>query len=125
MSRALVAAIALALGPLAALAAKAPPPPPTLKDLKRTAPEIRAGETVAPDPDRAKELYRRFLEIQGGDTALRTEAMRRLGALQIEAGVSARGEAAGMGEAEPREAVEIYPRLREQPPDYPHARLVL
>jgi hypothetical protein len=61
MSRALVAAIALALAPLAALAGKAPPPPPTLKDLKRPAPEIRSGETVAPDPDRAKELYRRFL----------------------------------------------------------------
>ena len=45
MSRALVAAIALALVPCGALAAKAPPPP-TLKDLKRDAPEIRAGETV-------------------------------------------------------------------------------
>ena len=84
MSRALVAAIALALAPLGALAGKAPPPPPTLKDLKRATPEIRTGETVAPDPDRAKELYRRFLELEGGDPALRTEAMRRLGDLQIE-----------------------------------------
>ena len=125
MSRALVAAIALALAPLAAHAGKAPPPPPTLKDLKRAAPEIRAGETVAPDPDRAKELYRRFLELEGGDPGLRTEAMRRLGDLQIEAGDSARGETAGLGEAETREAIEIYTRLLEQQPDYARADVVL
>src|SRR5687768_7382419 len=125
MSRALVAAIALALGPLAALAAKAPPPPPTLKELKSARPEIRAGETVAPDPERAKELYRRFLDLEGGDPALRTEAMRRLGDLQIEAGDSARGETAGQGEAETREAIEIYTRLLEQQPDYPRADVVI
>ena len=125
MSRALVAVIALALAPLAAHAGKAPPPPPTLKDLKRAAPEVRAGETVAPDPDRAKELYRRFLELEGGDPGLRTEAMRRLGDLQIEAGDSARGETAGLGEAETREAIEIYTRLLEQQPDYARADVVL
>jgi hypothetical protein len=43
VSRALVAAVALALAPLAAGAGKAPPPPPTLKDLKRSDPEVRAG----------------------------------------------------------------------------------
>src|SRR5688572_3126254 len=111
--------------PCGALAAKAPPPPPTLKDLKRDAPEIRAGETVAPDPDRAKDLYRRFLELEGGDPELRTEAMRRLGDLQIEAGDSARGETAGMGEAETREAIEIYTRLLQQEPGYERADVVL
>ncbi len=125
MKRAIVAAIALALAPSGVLAGKAPPPPPTLKDLKRAAPEIRAGETVAPDPDRAKELYRRFLELERGDSALRTEAMRRLGDLQIEAGDSARGESPGLGEAETREAIEIYTRLLEQQPDYARADVVL
>jgi TolA-binding protein len=125
MSRALMAAIALALAPVGALAGKAPPPPPTLKDLKRAAPEIRAGETVAPDPERAKDLYRKFLELEGGDPALRTEAMRRLGDLQIEAGDSVRGETAGLGEAETREAIEIYTRLLEQQPDYARADVVL
>jgi tetratricopeptide (TPR) repeat protein len=125
VSRALIAAIALALAPLAAHAAKAPPPPPTLKDLKRAAPEVRKDETFAPDPDRAKQLYRSFLELEGGDPALRTEAMRRLGDLQIEAGDSARGEAAGQGEAETREAIGIYTRLLEQQPDYPRADVVL
>ena len=125
MSRALLAAIALALAPPPLLAAK-PAPPPTLKDLKRAEPpEIRAGETVAPDPERAKELYRRFLDLEGGDPALRTEAMRRLGDLQIEAGDSARGETAGQGEAETREAIDIYTRLLEQEPEYPRADVVL
>ncbi|MGH8244451.1 MAG: tetratricopeptide repeat protein, partial [Steroidobacteraceae bacterium] len=118
-------AVLLALAPLASLAEKAQPPPPTLKDLKSARPEIRAGETVAPDPDRAKELYRRFLDLEGGDPALRTEAMRRLGDLQIEAGDGARGETAGQGEAETREAIEIYTRLLEQQPDYPRADVVL
>ncbi len=123
MRRAIAAAVLFALAPLASLAEKAPPP--TLKDLKIARPEIRAGETVAPDPDRAKELYRRFLDLEGGDPALRTEAMRRLGDLQIEAGDGARGETAGQGEAETREAIEIYTRLLEQQPDYPRADAVL
>src|SRR5688572_11390153 len=125
MSRALFAAITLALLPFAVAAEKAPPPPPTLKDLKRPAPEIRTAETVAPDPERTKELYRRFLELGAGDAELRTEAMRRLGDLQIEAGDAARGETAGVGEAETREAIDIYTKLLEQQPDYARADVVL
>jgi tetratricopeptide (TPR) repeat protein len=125
MSRAIVAVVALALLSHAASAAKPPPPPPTLKDLKREAPEVRTGETLPPDPERAKALYRDFLSQEGGDPALRTEAMRRLGDLQIEAGDAARGDAAGQGEAETREAIEIYTRLIEQKPAYPRADDVL
>ncbi len=124
MSRAGLAAAVLVLLPLAAAAGKAPPPP-TLKDLKRATPEIRTGETVAPDPERAKALYRDFLELEGGDAQLRTEAMRRLGDLQLESGDAARGEVAGQGEAETREAIDIYTRLLEQEPDYPRADVVL
>jgi tetratricopeptide (TPR) repeat protein len=121
----LPALVAIALLPLAAGAAKPPPPPPTLKDLKRDAPEVRKDETIAPDPERAKQLYRDFLELEGGDPALRTEAMRRLGDLQMEAGDGARGEGAGQGEAETREAIAIYTRLLEQEPGYPRADVVL
>ena len=125
MSSRLVAICALALLPLAAGAAKPPPPPPTLKDLKRNAPEVRKDEAIPPDPERAKQLYRDFLELEGGDPALRTEAMRRLGDLQMEAGDGARGDGAGQGEAETREAIAIYTRLLEQKPDYPRADVVL
>jgi tetratricopeptide (TPR) repeat protein len=124
VSRAILTAVLLVLLPLAADAAK-PKPPPTLKDLKRAAPEVRTGETVAPDPERAKALYRDFLELEGGDPALRTEAMRRLGDLQIESGDAARGEAVGLGEAETREAIDIYTRLLEQEPRYARADVVL
>lgn len=124
MSAVRLAVALLALLPLAAGAAK-PKPPPTLKDLKREAPVVRTGETVAPDPERAKALYRDFLELEGGDAGLRTEAMRRLGDLQMESGDVARGEAAGQGEAETREAIEIYTRLLDQEPDYPRADVVL
>lgn len=124
MRRALLAGLLLALGATPALAAK-PAPPPTLKDLKRAAPEVRTTETVAPDPERAKQLYRDFLQQEGGDPALRTEAMRRLGDLQIEAGDTARGETAGQGDAETREAIAIYTKLLEQEPDYPRADVVL
>ena len=51
--------------------------------------------------------------------------MRRLGDLQIEAGDAARGETAGLGEAETREAIEIYTQLLEQQPDYARADMVL
>ncbi len=124
MNRAILIATWLALLPLAAGGAE-PKPAPTLKDLKRPPPEIRSGETVAPDPDRARELYRRFLELEAGDPSLRTEAMRRLGDLQLDAGDSARGETAGLGEAETREAIEIYTRLLEQQPDYARADVVM
>jgi tetratricopeptide (TPR) repeat protein len=125
VKRALPAAILLALAALPALAAKPAPQPPTLKDLKGTAPVIRKDATVAPDPERAKALYRDFLQQEGGDPALRTEAMRRLGDLQIEAGDNARGETAGQGEAETREAIAIYTKLLEQEPDYARADVVL
>ncbi len=122
MKRATMAVFALLALPLAGAAADREP---TLKDLKRPPPEIRTGETVAPNPERAKELYRRFLELEAGDPALRTEAMRRLGDLQIEAGDTARGETPGLGVEETREAIEIYTRLLETQPDYPRADVVL
>jgi tetratricopeptide (TPR) repeat protein len=122
VNRRLIAAVATALLPFAAVSGERAP---TLKDLKRPPPEIRSGETVAPDPDRARDLYRRFLELEAGDPALRTEAMRRLGDLQLEAGDTARGETTGLGETETREAIEIYTRLLEQQPGYARADVVL
>ena len=110
---------------LYALPAAAADREPTLKDLKRPPPEVRSGETVAPDPERARDLYRRFLELEEGDPALRTEAMRRLGDLQLEAGDAVRGETPGLGVEETREAIAIYTRLIEEQPEYPRADAVL
>ena len=111
----------------AASVAAAEPAEPTLKELRRAPPDIRAGEQVDADAGRARELYRRFLELEAGDPELRAEALRRLGDLELEAGDAARGEvpAQGAGTTETRSAIEIYTRLLEQQPDYPRADAVL
>jgi tetratricopeptide (TPR) repeat protein len=100
---------------------------PTLKDLRRAPPDIRPGERVLPDADRTRQLYRRFLELEGGDPALRTEALRRLGDLELDAGEAARGETPvqGAGSAETRAAIDIYARLLAEQPDYPRSDAVL
>jgi TolA-binding protein len=120
------AAVLLALLGLAAAAA-ADEPERTLKDLPKTAPPLRKGETMAPDPGRAKELYRGFLDLPGGDPALRTEALRRLGDLELETGDAERAEAPvpGAGAPETRTAIAIYTRLLEEQPGYPRADAVL
>jgi tetratricopeptide (TPR) repeat protein len=102
-------------------------PEPTLKDLRRAAPEIRQGEKLPPDASRARSLYRDFLQFEGGDPELRNEALRRLGDLELDAGEVARGEAPtpGAGSAETRAAIEIYTRLLAEQPDYPRADAVL
>ena len=124
LRRAMIVLLGATLG-TAATAAGAPEP--TLKDLKRPPPEIRAGERVEPDAQRARELYRGVLDLEDGDPAMRTEAMRRLGDLQLEAGEAQRGEepGAGAGSAETRAAIENYTRLLEQQPDYPRADAIL
>ena len=117
----------MALLVLAAVAANAAADERTLKDLRAAPPQVRAGETVQPDPDRARELYRGFLEMEAGDPALRTEALRRLGDLELDAGEAARGEVpvAGAGSPETRAAIDIYTRLLAEQPDYPRADSVL
>lgn len=112
---------------LGAAAAAAPPPERTLKDLPKAAPPLRKGETVAPDPARARALYRGFLDLPGGDPALRTEALRRLGDLELETGDAERAEAPvpGAGAPETRSAIELYKRLLAEQPDYARADAVL
>jgi cellulose synthase operon protein C len=111
----------------AAVPAAAQAPPPTLKDLKRSPPKIHAGETVAADAERARALYRGFLETPGGHPALRTEALRRLGDLELEAGDAERADTPvpGAGAPETRAAIDIYTRLLADNPDYARADEVL
>lgn len=116
--------LVVAAGPAVAAARKAPP---TLKDLKNRPVEIRAGETVTPDPDKARDLYRKFIGLDAGDPVLRLEALRRLADLELESGDAERGEALaqGAGTSSTREAIALYGRLLEQAPDYPRADAVL
>ncbi len=125
MSLRAVLVATLALAAAASLAAE--PPERTLKDLRKAAPPLRKGETVAPDAARARELYRGFLDLPGGDPTLRTEALRRLGDLELETGDAERAEAPvpGAGAPETRNAIELYTRLLTEQPDYARADAVL
>jgi tetratricopeptide (TPR) repeat protein len=98
---------------------------PTLKDLD--AAKIRPGEQVKPDPDRARQLYRDLLKMGANDPRLQTEALRRLGDMEMELGDALRGEEPGAaaGAAETRAAIELYSRLLDDHPDYDRADVVL
>jgi len=100
-------------------------PEPTLKDLG--AARVRPGEQVQPDPDRARQLYRDLLEMGADDPRLQTEALRRLGDMEMELGDVLRGEVPGAaaGAAETRTAIELYSRLLDSHPDYDRADVVL
>ena len=67
--------------------------PPTIKDLLdsqqadvNTDPPKNVGE------DKTMNSYRRFLDLNAGDAALRSEALRRLGDLNLESSESERIE---------------------------------
>ena len=61
----------------------------TLKDLGGAT--IRPGEQAQPDLDRARQLYRELLEMGADDPRLQTEALRRLGDMEMELGDALRG----------------------------------
>lgn len=98
---------------------------PTLKDLD--AASVRPGEQVQPDPARARQLYRDLLEMGADDPQLETEALRRLGDMEMELGDAQRGElpGPGAGTAETRAAIDLYTRLLDKHPDYERADVVL
>jgi TolA-binding protein len=116
-------AVAVGAGPLHAAAERRTG---TIKDLEHV--EVRPPP-AAPDgvsQRDAVEQYRRFLELETPNEALRIEAMRRLGDLQIE--VDERARAAGepgFGGPELREAIELYQRLLAAFPDYERNDAVL
>lgn len=100
-------------------------PAPTLKDLEGRKVEVKASQPVDPGQAKAMANYREFLTLKKGDPALRAEAMRRLGDLNLEASDVERGDgeiAAGLGTAE---AVQLYSMLLSAYPDYARADAVL
>jgi len=98
---------------------------PTLKDLEGRRVEVKSGQPVDPGQAKAMANYREFLSLKKGDPALRAEAMRRLGDLNLEASDFERSEgdvAPGLGNAE---AVQLYSMLLQAYPDYARADAVL
>jgi tetratricopeptide (TPR) repeat protein len=107
------------LGPSTVSAAQKKPPA-TIKDLDNQQVE------VSPDPpknvDSAKTMasYKRFLDLNAGDAALRAEALRRLGDLNLESSESERieRELATNEGLRATEAIHLYTALLKTYPKY-------
>ncbi len=93
----------------------------TIKSLEKKTIELRPGKTIAHSFDLARENYRAFLDLATDDPALRAEAMRRLGDLELEA-TEAQQLATNIDSLDNTgydNAVTLYQRLLES---YPHYR---
>jgi TolA-binding protein len=94
---------------------------PTIKDLEK-----QQQADVSPEPphgvdnDKTMQSYKRFLDLNAGDAALREEAMRRLGDLNLESSESERieHELATNEGLRATEAIHLYTALLKAYPKY-------
>ena len=93
----------------------------TIKDLESKEIQVSPDPPTDVKPQQAIEQYRRFLELQSQNEKMRTEAMRRLGDLQVEVDEAARaaGVESGVEGMELKEAIQLYEGLLKSHPDYP------
>ncbi len=114
---------------LFASAACAAPPkkPATIKDLEDQQVEISAEPPKGVDASKAMDSYRRFLDLNAGDAALREEALRRLGDLNLESSESERIERELVTNEGLRatEAIHLYSALLATYPQYERNDAVL
>jgi cellulose synthase operon protein C len=125
LSRHIIVALACvgALGVGDALAAERKPPAkpaPTIKDLEKREVQVTPDPPTDVKPQQAIEQYRQFLELQSKNEKMRTEAMRRLGDLQVEVDEAARaaGVDSSVAGLELKEAIKLYEGLLAAHPDY-------
>jgi cellulose synthase operon protein C len=91
----------------------------TIKELKSKDIPIHKDSKVAASSSKAMDNYRRFLELQKTDPALRAEALRRLGDLNLDAGDIERLEKeVGLVDLQSAEAIKLYSTLLKAYPDY-------
>jgi cellulose synthase operon protein C len=118
--KAVVAAMlaALALSPAAGVAA--PKKPATIKDLDNQQVEVSPDPPRNVDAAKTMESYKRFLDLNAGDAALRAEALRRLGDLNLESSESERieRELATNEGLRATEAIHLYSALLKAYPKY-------
>ena len=93
---------------------------PTVGDLAGRQVEVHTDKPVDAGASRAMENYREFLNLKSNDPALRAEAMRRLGDLNLEASEIERGEReqSASDAMQSAEAIKLYTTLLESYPDY-------
>jgi tetratricopeptide (TPR) repeat protein len=117
MKRIMLAACLLL--PLLSLAAEKKPPA-TIKDLDNQPVDINTDPPKNVDSTKTMESYKRFLDLNAGDAALRAEAMRRLGDLNLESSDKERIERELITNEGLRatEAIKLYSKLLQAYPKY-------
>jgi cellulose synthase operon protein C len=117
LSQLVVVAVTLALAQGAVAADKKKVQ--TIKDLQQKPVEVRKDSKVSATSSKAMENYKRFLELQKTDPALRAEALRRLGDLNLDAGELDRMETEVTAvDLQGGEAIKLYSTLLKAYPNY-------
>src|SRR5579862_5396251 len=114
------AAMLAALLLTAGAATAAPKKPKTIKDLEDAQVDVSADPPKNVDSAKTMESYKRFLDLNAGDAALRSEALRRLGDLNLESSESERieRELATNEGLRATEAIHLYTALLKTYPKY-------
>src|SRR5580698_1304493 len=94
--------------------------PPTIKDLDEQQVDVNLDPPKNVDSAKTMESYKRFLDLNAGDAALRAEALRRLGDLNLESSESERieRELATNEGLRATEAIHLYTALLKTYPKY-------
>ena len=94
--------------------------PPTIKDLEAQQAEVSTDPPRNVDANKTMDSYKRFLDLNAGDAALRAEALRRLGDLNLESSESERIERELITNEGLRatEAIHLYTALLKAYPKY-------
>jgi tetratricopeptide (TPR) repeat protein len=118
--------VMLALG-LAHSAASADKKPATIKDLDAQPVDVNTDPPRNVDSAKAMASYKRFLDLNAGDASLRSEALRRLGDLNLESSESERIERELVTNEGLRatEAIHLYTALLKTYPKYERNDAVL
>src|SRR5882757_3549837 len=105
----------------------APAKPPTIKDLEGQQVDVNSNPPQGVDSNKTMDSYRRFLDLNAGDAALRSEALRRLGDLNLESSESERIERELVTNEGLRatEAIHLYSALLKTYPKYERNDAVL
>jgi len=113
------------LGP--SMLSAAPKKPATIKDLDNQPVDVSPDPPKNVDSAKTMESYKRFLDLNAGDAALRSEALRRLGDLNLESSESERieRELATNEGLRATEAIHLYTALLKTYPKYERNDAVL
>jgi tetratricopeptide (TPR) repeat protein len=116
-----IAAILAAMALSPAMSVAAPPKKPaTIKDLDNQPVDVSADPPQNVDSAKTMGSYKRFLDLNAGDASLRSEALRRLGDLNLESSESERieHELATNEGLRATEAIHLYSALLKTYPKY-------